>query len=263
MAATNIKIPVVANIRQFSVAGKVAQLLVMTDRIETAAAYDQKIRTITNGKLEIIPGTVRNVTGKNHFKAIACHVRPVTESLPYEEAASTMRTVVEANVFADNEDNVWGVVEANGVKRLVKRTEVDIDAILQAATNVSHSRVSAHTYEYAGARNLRNGNFVVFANDDGELDSGVAVYSDDGSLHVAAIDAGRDVVIDPISIVANAPFSVEAEEGEDVEIAAVTAKPIEATGLKTVMDYYAGLYKEHPEFWASLRDQINRLFSIA
>jgi hypothetical protein len=261
-------IPTVANVRTFEVArdNTVANVLAITGgRVETAAAYDQKVRDVTGGKLELVPGSLRKVKTEvaSALPAVAFHVRAVRESLPYEEAAN-MRTVVEANVFEDTSDSIWQVVEANGVKRLLKKTDTDIGALLAkvAATNVTF--VAASTYAANALDHFQNGNFIAYANANGELDHGVAVRGDDGAIHVVSVSTNEMVAIDDAQVVAHAPFTAVAEEGDtSAEVASlnvVTAAPLDSGQRVRVKDYYRVLYEKRGEFWAILSTQIDNMF---
>lgn len=272
-----VKAPVVANIRHFEVAGKVAQVLALTTKVETAAAYDSKLRAMTGGKLELIPGSLQNVTNGNHTPAVRFFVRPVTESREYE-AASAMREVVTANVFKDEDDAIWSVVEAGGVKRLVKQTVTDIAALLADAARTNHNLIAASNYNTNGLEGFRNGNFVVFANaETGDLDAGVAVRGDDGVLSVAAMDADAILAIDDATVVANSQFAAATDEDDaaDIiemassiaslqsELAADGYQPLDSGNKSAVLAFYQKLYGQSPTFWTAMRAMITNTFKLA
>lgn len=262
----NISKTTVCNIRQFETSrdGKVANVLAMVgNRIETASAYDQKLRALTGGKVELVPGSLRCVGREvaSAQPAVAFHARAVREVRPYTEAAS-MRTVVEANVFQDHDSAIWSVVEANGVKSLVKQSDTDISALLQAVANTNIQMVAASTYNADTMEGFRNGNFVLFAStDSGEIDGGVAARGDDGQLHVVSLTSNDVVTIDDAQVVANSAFSVVSEEGDnETEVATirqvVVASPLDAQARSRMVDFYSTLYSKHPDFWAKLKSQI-------
>lgn len=245
----------VANIQSFSMLGNNAACVVAaTSKIETAADYAAKIRDRFGGKLEVVPHTVRDVTRIEQAKAVAFHVRAVTESRPIE-AAAQMRTVVEANVFADDEDATWQVVEASGVKRLVKRTDTDVSALLQAAAKQNIHRIAASNYD-AGLGTVYEGEYALFTNPEtASVDGGIVTYGEDGGLRVVSRSTGKQLEIAREAIVAHSAFGSEKEDGE--ETAAFNKRD-----AQPLIDYYRNLFSEQPAFFAQLESMIKKRFVL-
>lgn len=253
---------VVANIQEFSMVGEnVAKVVASTTKVETAADYANKIRDRFDGKLEIVPNSVRNITRRETARAVSFHVRPVVESKPYtEENVAQMVTVVEANVFADEDDATWQVVESAGVKRLVKRTETDIAALLQAAARMNVHRVAASTFN-ADIGQVNEGNYAIFTNPEtASVDSGVVFYADNGDMQILSRLSGELVTASHEAVIAHSPFDADMEDGEKLEEVAAEFTKSDA---KPLVDYFRKLYASQPGFFAQLESMIRKRFLLA
>ncbi len=251
----------VANIASYSMIGSgVAQVVAQTMKVETAGDYASKILDRFDGRLEVVPNSVRNISRGETAKAVAFHVRAVNESMPYtEEAVAQMRTVVEANVFADAEDATWQVVEASGVKRLVKKSDTDVSALLAAAARLNIGRIAASQFD-GGVGAVNAGEFAIFTNPEtAQVDSGVVFYADNGDLQVLSRATGALVTASHEAIVAHSEFAMEAEEGDNVETAAEFTK----RDAKPLVDYFRKLYASQPGFFAQLEGMIRKRFVLA
>jgi uncharacterized protein with HEPN domain len=250
---------VVANIQTFEmIGGNVASVVAETSKVETAQDYANKIRDKFEGKIEVVPGTVRNVTQIEQARAVAFHVRPVTESRPYEDA-SQMREVIEANVFADDEDATWKVVEAQpGVRRLVKQSDTDISALLAAAARQSVGRIAANFFD-AGIGTVDQGEFALFTNPEtATADSGVVSYDDNGQLNILSVKTGKLVPCSHSAVVAHSHFVAEGESDEAKETAALDKR--DAQGM---IAYFRKLYASQPAFFAQLEQMMRKRALIA
>lgn len=253
---------VVANINHYSMIGpQIAAVVAQTTKVETAADYAAKIRDRFDGRLEVVPNSVRKIglaNGRETAKLVAFHVRPITESRPMEDAGQ-MRTVVEANVFADDDDATWQVVEASGVKRLVKRTDTDVGALLAAAARMNVHRIAANNVD-GGIGVVNAGEFAIFTNPEtAQVDSGVVFYNDNGEMQVLSRSSGQLITASHEAIVAHSAFEAEAEDGEQVETAAEFTK----RDAKPMVDYFKRLYASQPGFFAQLESMIRKRFLLA
>lgn len=256
---------VVANIQSFSmIGGNVAQVVASTSKVETAADYANKIRARFDNRLEVVPNTVRDCTLRETAKAVTFHVRPVAESVPYtEQAVAQMREVVTANVFADAEDATWKVVESAGQKRLVKVTDTDIAALLQAAANQNMHRVAASNFD-AGIGDVQDGEYALFVNPEtASVDGGVITYGEDGGMRALARSSGKLINITREAIVAHSAFDIEGETEEETaamhnEIAEFTKRD-----AQPMIAYFRKLFSSQPGFFAQLEAAIRRKFLLA
>ena len=252
---------VVANVQSYSMIGNsIASVIVSTHKVETAMDYANKIKDHFKGKLEVVPNTVRNATRQDTIKAVAFHVRAVTPSQPIE-AAAQMRTVIEANVFADAEDATWEVVEAAGVKRLVKRSDTDVSALLAAASKMNINKIAASFYS-ADLGQISDGEFVLFTNPEtASQDSGILVYAADGGTQVIARSTGKLLSIAREAIVAHSAFAVDLEEGDEgKETAALGAVSFDRSSIDSILSYYRTLYSTQPAFFAQLEAMVRKTF---
>jgi hypothetical protein len=248
-----------ANIQSFSMIGAVvASVVASTARVETANDYAARVKQDFDGKLEVVPHSVRDVSNnKRGLPAVAFHVRPVVESRPIE-AAEQMRSVVEANVFADDEDATWKVVEAAGIKRLVKQSETDVAALLAAASNRNITRVAASFFD-AGVGVVQEGEFAIFTNPEtATVDSGIITYDENGNMKAIARGSADYVELSHDAIIAHSPFDAELEEGEQVEQASFAKRD-----AKPLLDYWKKLFSSQPAFFAQLEQMVRKRFLLA
>ncbi len=254
---------VVANIQNYRMldGGKVASVVASTAKVETAADYAARIKQDFGGKLEVVPMSVRDITNHAALPAVAFHVRAVTESQPYtEEAAASMRTVITANVFADAEDATWEVVEAAGVKRLVKRTDTDITALLAASASSNYARVAASNYEVAQAV-ISQGDYALFTNPEtASVDFGHVIFGDNGALHIVSRSSGNMIPCGRDAIIASAAYNIEYEQGEERldETAA-----LDRSDVQRALAYFRQLYASQPAFFSQLEAAIRKRFLVA
>lgn len=258
---------VVANVQNFRMleGDKVATVIASTVNVETASDYAEKIKKTFGGKLEIVPFSVRNVTASANIPAVSFHVRPVVESQPYtEEAVANMRTVVEANVFSDSDDATWEVVEAAGVKRLVKRTDTDVSALLSAAMrkNSGYTRIAASNYETAQAI-INDGDFAIFTNPEtASADTGIVIYGEDGGLNVLSRSSGNLIACGHDAVIASSAFKVEYEEGEE-QVQVHETAALARSDVQRALDYFRKLYASQPQFFSQLESAIRKRFLLA
>jgi len=256
---------VVANIQSFSMVGTgVAQVVAATSKVETAADYANKIRERFDGRLEVVPNTVRDCSTKETAKAVSMHVRAVSDSKPYtEEAVAQMREVVTANVFADEEDATWKVVESAGQKRLVKVTDTDIAALLNAAAKQNMFRIAASNYD-AGLGDINDGDYALFVNPEtASVDGGIIAYDNLGGMKVLARSSGNLIDITRDAVVASSAFDIEGETPE--ETAAMQTELAEFTkrDAQPMVAYFRKLFSSQPGFFAQLEAAIRRKFLLA
>lgn len=250
---------VVANIQSHEMIGpQTASVVASTIKIEKAADYADKVRNLFDNKLEIVPGTVRNVSKMETAKAVAFHVRPVTESRPYDDA-DKMRTVVEANVFADEDDATWQVVEAQGVKRLVKRTDTDISALLSAASKQSTSRIAASYFD-ANVGTVNQGEFAIFTNPEtASVDSGIVTYSDKGEMQILSVKSGALIPCSHQAVVAHSAFDFELEENDSREEVA----GLDRKSTQSLVAYFRKLFASQPAFFTKLEAMMRQRAMLA
>lgn len=255
---------VVANIANYAMLGpQVAAVVAETLSVETASDYAAKIRDRFDGRLEIVPNSVRKVTNAGREIArpmVSFHVRPVAESKPYtEEAVAQMRTVVEANVFADDEDATWQVVEASGVKRLVKKSDTDVAALLAAAARMNIGRIAASAASIAPGV-IHEGEYAIFTNPEtAQVDGGIVTYNTNGEMQILSRSTGALVTASHEAIVAHSAFDFDKEDGDNVETAADFGK----RDAKPVVDYFRVLFASQPGFFAQLEAMIRKRFVLA
>jgi uncharacterized protein with HEPN domain len=250
---------VVANIQTYEmIGGNAACVVAETSKVETAADYNAKIKSKFGGKLEIVPGTVRNVTQIESAKAVAFHVRAVTESRPYEDVAQ-MREVIEANVFADEDDATWKVVEAQpGVRRLVKQSDTDISGLLAAAARQSVGRIAAN-YFNASVGDIGQGEFALFTNPEtASVDSGVVSYNDKGQMQILSVKSGKLVECAHAAVIDHAPFTAEGDSDDAKETAALDKRD-----AQNLIAYFRKLYASQPSFFAQLEQMLRKRALIA
>jgi hypothetical protein len=103
------------------------------DRDFKLADYNESIAGLTNNAFQIEPDSLLEVDNVKGNKVFKCILHANTESKPYNEENVKGLTSVKAGVFLDEQhDIIWKLVGGENDKRLVRMTEENFSAILEA-----------------------------------------------------------------------------------------------------------------------------------
>lgn len=120
-------------------------LLHMPYGVETASALNAAVEAAFDGRVRVVGGSAHyplpgNKTMIQAAVTLNSESRFVDES---DASAFDGLTQVTANVFSDRDENIWEMVGSGDAKRLVKKSEDDLSAILLARQAASMETASA------------------------------------------------------------------------------------------------------------------------
>lgn len=164
----------------------------------TEAEYDASLRRETDNKMRVIAGTTR-VVHDGYRPVVAFLTEPMLESKPYEEDTVKGMTVVTANVFSDEGDDMWKVVGEGNSRRLVQMSEDNLDELLASRCARNNNVIHA---SYTPDLAIANGDYVFyFDQKDHEVRAGFALHTADKGTVVIERESGEMRPIVPFQVV--------------------------------------------------------------
>ena len=203
------------------------------------AEYDASLRRETDNKMRVVEASVR-VVHDGYRPVVAFLAEPLLESKPYEDEKVKGMTVVTANVFSDEGDNMWKVVGEGKSRRLVQMSEDNLDDLLASRAARNNNVVHA---SYVPDLAIANGDYVFyFDQKDHEIRAGFALHTADKGTVVIERESGEMRPIVPFQVVEAFVGSAlkNTETGED--------HSLKIPSYKTTASFDGGMAKEYLDY---------------
>lgn len=269
----------VVNILSFDVigAGMARVLCGVThagDSREDHSKISNALRTRLQGKMEAVAGSFSSVDKGQYQEQITGIVSVVKEAIPVTKENLVGFRAVAANMFMDDEQDMWVVRKSAAGDLIVKTTGIEDDMSLVRLLNQScshstnHSSISEQRRMVARASavcdTVKGGDFVSYVNMNNELTCGFLVATAFDEAHPEVHQAvvlpinGEEEVINVKAVIDNHDQTsfpaLELSEQETVDAAVASARG--SVNLQTLLDYYKKVYARRPAFYAEFAKRI-------
>ena len=194
--------------------------------------YNESVLAFSDNRISVVPGTILNIPGSLNSTVISMIVTANTNTIAYNEETAKGMTLVTANVFQDESDNIWKLSGEGDAKSLVQVSNDDIEGILKKRLS---QRVTANTNLDIDLT-FNNGDYIAYYNTDKMVVScGYGLYVDEkASVYDRESDAL--IFINPESVVEVASDLPEEVQGYN-ETATLTA-----AGAAKQIEYFRKIY---------------------
>lgn len=155
----------------------------------TVAEYIGQVESALGDNFEVVADSIQPLNVKDlygsKYTSMIVQARRTIEDFKPEEMEGKFRSVT-ANIFADREDVMWKVVEADGKKVLVQTESEDYEDILNHRMN-DRPVTTVASFSYNGLV-PGNGDFAMFYNPENfSIEAGLAAHID-GNIMVATVN---------------------------------------------------------------------------
>lgn len=208
------------------------------------------VTKLYGGRVRYVDGTlVRATEDANVLRMVVASNRP---TVPYETASGEGWTMVSANTFADESDQLWEVSANNDMRVLRRIGDDDLSAVLEERRSRSIATAAAMVDMRAKAD--RHDAVVFFDTAAEEVAFGIALGNDKAYVHD---EAGKSRIADCVasSILCITPHDSAAPQF-------VNAPALEQASTSVVLDYYKRLYGHNSAFYAKLKELVQQHLSV-
>ena len=217
-----------------------------SQEVATEERVNAALGNIYGNRVRLCEGTLaKNSIGNG---VMQCIVAQNAETVPYETASTSGWTVVAANQFADDSDNLWEV-GGEGESRVLRRLgNDDLTAILEERR--SRSMATACVGIDLVPEVARHDSIMFYDTQRQEVAFGIVV--------------GKNKVFTSKEEVR--PFEAAAvmhHEERDPHIEFANAPDVEAASMSTVLEYYKRLYGHNVAFYNELKSLIQTHLQLA
>lgn len=158
--------------------------------------------------------------------------------------------VMSNNILMDNTDRtLWEVKDGANGKYLARHGQEDLTALVTAAV---HRRPDAPRLDQLTIARAAPSELVAFVDDQGDVDHGFALATNDEKVRVLSFARRIPVTVDYGAVVSIYPVAVPRQLHNQV-VASLTADQ-----KKQAKDYYQRLYGYSPEYVQMLMDEIDQ-----
>lgn len=157
--------------------------------------------------------------------------------------------VMSSNILMDNEDkSLWDVKEGAAGKYLARHGKEDLTALVEASTQ---RRSDIPSLRHLTIAKAAKSELVAFVDDDGDLDHGFAVATNDDKVKVLSFTRRVPLTVDYDSVVSIYPVSVPRNLQKEVMASMTTEEK------KSAIAYWTRLYGYSPEYVRLITQQVN------
>lgn len=172
-------------------------------------------------------------------------VRSVTKS----EVSAGYR-VMSSNILMDNEDkSLWEVKDGAAGKYLARHGQEDLTALVTAAVQ---RRTDVPSLRQITIAKASKSELVAFVDDEGDMDYGFAVATNDDNVKVLSFNRRIPVTANYDNVVSIYPVTIP-KPVSDIVVASLTAEE-----KKQSIDFYKRLYGYDPEYMRAVISQIEQ-----
>lgn len=238
------------------------------DSRENPTSIAKELKGRFGGKLEAVAGSFTSLEKGEFQEQITGVVSVVREAMPANKENLKGFKSISANMFMDEEENMWVVRKSAAGDLVVKTTGIDDDMSLVKLLNqacsstTSLSSVSDHRRMVAHAsavcESVTGGDFVSYVTASNTIGYGFVVATAETEEQPEV----KQAVVMPVGIgdeeVINTKAITEIHDQEDFPVvelsqqelvdAAVSTSRGES-GLQVLLDYYKKVYARSPEFY--------------
>lgn len=201
-------------------------------RDAVASKFDGQVKLVKSS-LSQFPSTMKSAYN------LACHVTATTKSKAYTQEAAEGMILVKANLFKDEADNLWRVVEMGGHKRLIQTANDNLDEILAARLSRRQGVYRLEASAKNPSINLNGVDYISYFNTStNTVRCGQAIVASD-KLQVLDRLSGQLIEIMPTQIVAS-------RYNEKIEADLTPSDKHEH------LEYMRILFGNEPEYFSSL-----------
>ena len=132
----------------------------------TRQNYFNMTATMMENSFCLIPDTLEDVGNKGTLKVISAIVEANTQVKEFkEDEVRASYKCLSANIFIDDEDSIWKVVESNGQKHLVQQIKEDFGELIAARiarargnqiVSANFSGIVPNTHDYIAYYNVQS-----------------------------------------------------------------------------------------------------------
>lgn len=198
--------------------------------------YNSSVLEMTNNRLRVIPGTIRPITDVSNTSMLSMIAVANTKTQDYTEETTKGFKLITANVFQDDNDNIWELITSgSGGKTLVQKSADNLDEILKSRLTKA---VTAHTNRI-NKINYKDLDYVAFySNDNRKVMCGfIFEMNGEPTVFERTTQTLARINEDVIMEVADGN-SILTEMGEKIEETA----GITSSNVNTYVDYMRKLY---------------------
>ncbi len=197
---------------------------------------------LTNGRIGVVPGTVREVAGSTGRLSFVAQVN--SRSMPYtDEVIKTheLALMSKADTFIDRSADIWDLRGEGDMRRLFCR---DAETLEQAMAKHPRSQTDSRVYadEYA---HLDTGDYVSYVDNAGNLHFGTFLDSKDGK----AVVLNRKTPAKPVEVARFAILDQIAHGALESEIQLNGEFAAGGKGLEQLTTYLRRIYANFPDYW--------------
>jgi len=224
--------------------------------IANANAMETAFADVLGDKAHLVTSSIHKSEVDGHYYAFVKLNRPVVEHADAVKEGSGFH-LVAANVFADDNDNIWEVKEdASGNKVLLRNSQEDLMELFNQVAPSANMSVAASTIAMSGT--LEFASVVTFMHPQTETyHEGVVL----DTAHVWDSKTKKVEAISPAMVVAASDQigevrrELNARMGDEQS----TFPEIAAANVQAVFDYLETLYGRMPAFLAAYKDAVRRI----
>ena len=166
----------------------------------TRADYENMVLSATNNQFRFVSDTLVKLRSTSSDVVVSGIIEANTMTKEYDETdvRNNMR-VITANVFADNEDKIWRVVESGGVKHLVQSISEDFAQLIKSRlARRSNEIVSSAVYNGIVPA---DGDYVMFYDTNNSAINYGFAMTVAGDLHVGSRHSNDFTKIDSSQVI--------------------------------------------------------------
>ena len=157
--------------------------------------------------------------------------------------------VMSSNILMDKSDqSLWDIKEGAAGKYLARHGKEDLTALVQASTQ---RRQDIPGIRHITIARAAKSELVAFVDDDGDMDHGFAVATNDDKVKVVSFTRRIPVTVDYASVVSISPVTLPAALQKEITASLTSEEKASAIA------YYTRLYGYAPEYVREITRQIN------
>jgi hypothetical protein len=167
---------------------------------------NRQLAKITNGKFSFVPHTVVAYAKIGYKRLHRGIILANRESRQYTEENVKGMSLVTANVFVDEDDNVWNVVGDGDTKRIVQVSSTDFDAILNE--KIRRSQITASSNLTTESPFIEGDYAMIYCPASDSLKYGF-LYNDGKSPRIYKRNTKTSEKINPFQVVCSTPIDLD------------------------------------------------------
>jgi hypothetical protein len=269
------------NMLSYSMVGK-GMVRVICDVIHTSESRENhelvaaSIKNKLQGKLEPVLGSFSSVDKGPFSERITGVVAAIKESFLADESTMKGFTSLAANMFIDEERDMWVLRKSKAGNLLVKANGVedalDLINLMEGLCSMSaHGNSAQHrnlmSQSSVASKSAKGGDFVSYVNAENQLAFGFVVASvleepgkEAAQSLILPTDAADAEVVDNAAIVdvedQDSLPEVEMSEQEHMDDAVAAARG--SSSVQVLLDYYKRVYARRPKFYEQFAARIRQ-----